>query len=51
MSAALSEESGKFNTLDSETGLLDEEIDTQRLEELAEQLERLRTQAAALQAQ
>jgi len=49
LSAALSEESEKFNNLDSETGILEQDIDTERLEQLAEQLERLRAEAAALQ--
>lgn len=51
MSTALSEEGQKFDSLDPVTGSLDEDLDAERLSELAARLERLRAEAAALQAQ
>ena len=49
MSSALSEENQKFNTLDPATGFLQENIDIERLSELAARLKQFRAEAAALQ--
>jgi len=51
VTAALSEESQKFNDINPESGMLPEAIDMERLDELTTRLEQLRAQAASLQAQ
>ena len=50
LTTALSEENAKFTTIDPQTGELPEEFDAERISELSARLNRLREQAAALQA-
>ncbi len=48
LSQALSEEREKFSNLDIETGVLADDVDSSRILELSEELERLREQAASI---